>query len=236
MKVISVLIALVGAALAGAVDSFDYHCANIALLQDKSVQKEIGITEAERSQMNKFADAHRARLAAYQKGLNGAAPNAKVLDGYMNDLKSQVVGVMNPAQVKRLRELNLQAAGLIGLLDQVVATKIGFSDAQFKKYRDTYLTGRKEAETLFRNTIVPLDKKYQNLAAPYKGHEKEHEAELKTLSEQYVAEAKQAQSRIKPRVDAITKATEEKMRALITAKQKATWLALQGKKFTPGKK
>ncbi|HVT12695.1 MAG TPA: hypothetical protein VHE55_10550 [Fimbriimonadaceae bacterium] len=236
MKIISVLLVLLGAAIAGAVDSFDYHCANIALLQDKSVQKEIGITATQRAQMNKFADAHRARISSYQKALNGAPPERKVLDGYMDDLKKQVIGVMTVAQVKRLRELNLQAAGLIGLLDKVVATKVGFSDAEFNKYKDTYLEGRKKAETLFRNAIVPLDKKYQNLAAPYKGHEKEREAELKALSDKYVVEAKAAEKRIKPQVEAITKATEEKMRTLITAKQKATWLALQGKKFTPGKK
>lgn len=235
MKVIILLLTLVAGSFASAADTFDYHCANIALLQDKRVQKEIGITEAERARMNKFADANRAVLTDYQKKLNGAQPDRKVLDGYMNTLKKQVIGVMTDPQIKRLRELNLQAAGLIGLLDKVVATKVGFTDAQFNKYRDTYLAGRKEAEAVFRSAIVPLDKKYQQLALPYKGHEKEHQAELKSLSEKYVAEAKEAQARIQPRVNEITKATEQKMAALLTAKQKSTWLALQGKKFTPGK-
>lgn len=234
MKVIILLLALVAAA-AGAADTFDYHCANIALLQDKRVQKEIGITEAERAKMNKYADANRALLTDYQKKLNGARPDKQVLDGYMNALKKQVIGVMTDPQIKRLRELNLQAAGLIGLLDKVVATKVGFTDAQFNKYRDTYVAGRKEAEGIFRAAIVPLDKKYQQLALPYKGHEKEHQAELKSLSEKYVAEAKDAQKRIQPRINEITKATEQKMSALLTPKQKTTWLALQGKKFTPGK-
>lgn len=242
VKGIALLSALLIAAVTYAVDSFDYHCANIALLQDrgdglgKVIQKEIGITEAQRKKMNDVASAYRAKLEAYQKQLKGSRPDLNVLNQRMAELKRGIVGLMTPAQIKRLRELNLQAAGLIGLLDKVVATKIGMTDAQYKQFYKTYVDGKTSAESIVKATMVPIDQKYQKLALAYKGQEKQHEADLKKLHDQYMGEANAAERQIQPRIKAITDGTQQKMTAMITAKQKAAWIALQGKRFVPPSK
>lgn len=239
MKAIILFAAMLVATVATAVDSFDYHCANIALLQaggngmGKILQKEVGLTSAQIAQMNKFAQANIKDLEAYKKSLGGKNANLKVLSGYMDRLKSKVVGVMTPAQVRRLRELNLQAAGLIGLLDKVVATKIGMSDSQYTKFRQIYTDGRKSADTIMRAAQQPISEKYQKLAGAYKGHEKEHEADLKKLFEDYRKEAGAAQQRIAPQMKSITDGTQQGMLAVLTPKEKSAWDGLKGRLFVP---
>jgi hypothetical protein len=236
VKALSLLLILFFAAsVAGAVDSFDYHCANIALLQDAQVRAEVGISEAQRTQMNKFADAHRARLLTYQKKLAGKAPDMQVLSGYLEDLKRNVVGTMTAPQVKRLRELNLQAANLIGLLDQTVAAKIGMVGAQFTKYKNNYINGKNSAENILRQAILPIDQKYQRLAAPYKGKEQQHKAELEQLGKQYQAEVESARKAVQPRVDAITKQTQQQLQSSLTPQEISAWNAIKGKPFHPKK-
>lgn len=235
MKPTLLILLFLSFTLAGAVDSFDYHCANITLLQDKQVQAELRISAAQRAQMNKYADAHLARIDAYRKKVGNGAPDMKVVAGYMADLKAKVVGALSKTQMIRLRELNLQAAGLMALLDPVVAKKIGMSDAQYSKFKKTYLDGKNSAAGVLKNALAPLDAKYNKLAAPYKGKEREHQKELADLQRKFLAEAKQIEDRLKPRLDAITRSTEKKLVGQITAKQKATWKSLEGKPFTPKK-
>lgn len=234
MKGFSVALLLLIASLCGA-DSFDAHCAGVTLLQDKRIQKEIGITEQQRTKMNKFADENRAKMEAYQKSLAGRPPDMKVLTGYMEELKRKVQSVMSPAQIKRLRELNLQAANTLALLDHTVAMKVGMSESQYKQFTKLYGDGQREAQKLAAAQLLPINKKYEKLAAVYKGQEQQHQKELQALSQKYREEATAAAKRIQPKVAAISKQTEKQMIALLSAKQKATWEALKGKKFTPKK-
>jgi len=225
-------------ALAGAADSFDAHCGNIAILQRRDVQNEVGITSAQRDQMNKYADANRAKLVAYQKKLNGKTPDRDVVNGYMLELKSDVDRVLTPAQLKRLRELSLQWAGLLGLMDKVVATKVGMSDAQYTKYRQTFMDGQSVVSKInsqIKEALKPLGEKYDKLFAPYKGHEKEHQAEIKKLLQDFEKEAQPIRQRYAPQVQAITKETQQKMMAILTAQQIAAWKNLEGNKYVPPK-
>jgi hypothetical protein len=237
VKGFSLLIVLLLSAVGFGVDSFDYHCANIALMTNRSVQDEIGITADQRAKMNKFADGHRARLEAYDKKLRAAQKpaDAKVMQGYLDQLKKEVTSVMSAAQIKRLRELNLQAAGLLGLTDKMVALKIGMSETQANAFRQAYVDGKSSAEGIVRSALLPITQKYQKLAMQYRGKEREHEADLKKLDESFKAEAQAAQKKLQPRVDSITQATQKKLTGLITPQQKATWMALQGKRFVPKK-
>lgn len=233
MKGISLFLVVLLAAFASAVDSFDYHCAGIRLLQDQRVQAEIGITAQQRTQMNKFADAHRAKLTAYGTKLGGKQPDPKVLMQYLEELKASVVGIMSTGQVKRLRELNLQASGLVWLCDKVVATKVGMSSSQYTKFCQIYKSGSSAAETLIKQAMLPLDQKYQKLALAYKGKEQQHQKELQALGQQFQAEAKTAQANIKPQYDVITKRTEQQLLACLTPQMKTNWANLKGKTFAP---
>jgi hypothetical protein len=86
-----------------------------------------------------------------------------------------------------------------------------------------------------RSAILPIDQKYQKLAAAYKGQEMQHKAELQKLQQDYMKEAGAARDSVKPRIDAITKDAERRLLAIMTAKQRATWTELQGRKFVPSK-
>lgn len=236
MKVLSIFLLIAIASVSSAFDDFDVHCANIAILQDKRVQSEIKITPVQHDRLTKLAAEHTARLQAYQKQLNGAQPNPSTLGQYILDLKGKVVTVLTPAQLKRLRELNLQAAGLRGLLDSVVAKRVGIPDAQLKNMQQIYQSGSSSATDLLRTAMQPIDQKYKKLAQPYNADPKGHQAELQKLSKDYAAEAAAAQKKITPRLESITNSTEKKLLATLTAQQKATWTALQGTKFVPAKK
>ena len=218
-----------------AADSFDAHCANIAILQSRDIQNEIGITASQRDQMNKFADANRVALQAYQKQLAGKPPEGKVLNGYLLQLQGRVVSVLSASQLKRLRELNLQLAGLGGLMDPVVAGKVGLNGAAYEKYKQTFLAGQKQANALIHQTMDPINSKYEKLASVYKGKEKEHEPELKKLFEQFKTEATAAKQRIEPAVKDLTRGTQQKLLAILTSPQKATWTALKGRTYIPPK-
>ncbi len=77
-------------------DPFDYHCADVVLLQAKAVQKELSITEAQRKKMNDAADTHRVRLSTYDAQQKAAKTKdtreqATVkLKGYFDELKRGV--------------------------------------------------------------------------------------------------------------------------------------------------
>lgn len=235
MKGIIAVFILLIAAVAGAADKFDAYCANPAILQNRAVQNEVKITAQQRAQMNKFADVNRSELEAYQKRLAGKPPEATVIKGYMDELKNKIVGLLSASQLKRLRELNLQALGLAGLVDPMIATKVGLTGSSYTAYKNTFLSGRQETNVLIHQTMDPINAKYEKLAEPYRGKEKEHEAELKKLFEQFKAEATAAEHRLEPKVQAKTKSIQAKLLGLLTAKQKATWEALKGKTFAPPK-
>jgi hypothetical protein len=230
VKGFSLLLVLTWAAFAFP-DDFDVHCANFVIMQDRRVQAEIGIPEKQRTQMNKFADVNRQRLIAYKQRLGNKAPDRNVLDGYLSDLKKNILGIMTPQQIKRLRELNLQAAGLLGLLDKVVATKIGLTGGQYAKFTQIYEKGRSATERVVRSAMLPIDQKYQKLAMSFKGKEKEHEADLKRLGEQYKGEVNAAQQKIQPQIISIRSDAQNKLMAMLTPQEKAIWAALKGKLF-----
>lgn len=231
-RTIILLLLAATAVMATAQDSFDRYCAKVQILQDRRVQNEVGITEAQRKKMNEFAAAHQKKLQAYQQSLAGKTPDMKVLQGYMTDLNKKVLTVLTGPEIIRLRQLNLQAAGLSGLADEVIAKKIGMTSAQLTKFRTTLQTGQVAVAKILQNAIAPIQKRYEPKVAVYKGHEKDHVKELQGLQKAYYEEATAAQQRVKPQVTAITKQTEAKLQAIITPAQKATWIALQGKKFT----
>ncbi len=213
-------------------DEFDIHCANIGILTDRKVQADMGVTQLQRDNMNTFANAYNRQMQSYSgHQLTSAEQKQAMAAG--EQFKRQVLTVLTGPQVKRLRELNLQAAGLIGLLDPIVATRVGMSAAQQKQFTSAYSTGKTSAARILADAIAPIVKKYQQLAAPYKGKEKQNAAKLEQLKKGYVAEVDAKQKSVAPRVNAITKATEQKLRASLTAQQRATWLALEGKKFVP---
>lgn len=141
-------------------------------------------------------------------------------------LKKDVCAVLSPSQMTRLRELNLQRIGLAALNDDVVAKKIGMSDAQIKAYRAAFVAGGQKAAKLQQDTAKPILDKFAKIKPKTK-------AEADTLRQRAGEEVDAAEKKVAPQIVAIEKATQAKLDAVTTPKQKAAFKALMGKPFKP---
>lgn len=216
------------------VDPFDYHCADVILLQAKQVQTELKVTEAQRGKMNDAAATHKTRLTTYQAQQQAAKTKdtqpqtATKLKGFFDELKKGVFGSLNAAQLKRLREITLQRAGLLALLDDVVAKKINFAGANYTTFRNTFSNGAKEAGNIERTNLKPILDKYEPRVRAAKTPD-----ERKQVEAQMRPELEAASKKIAPQIQSLQAETQKKLVALLTPAQKTAWQALLGKPFNP---
>jgi len=217
---------------ARAADSFDYHCADVELLQVKVVQKELNVTDAQRKKMNEAANLHRSRLQTYDAQQQAAktkdtpAQQRTKLKGFYDLLKQGVLTQLSAGQLKRLRELTLQRAGLTALLDKVVATKVGFTSAQTEQYRKAFVSGADKARALEQQVLKPILDKYRVMNP-------KTDAEKTKLQEQMKAEVQAMTKKYAPQMQKIQGDTEKTLRGIFTAANKTAWNALMGKQFAP---
>ena len=190
------LLLLAGVASA-APDPFDFRVADVGLLQAKQVQTAVGITAAQRTKMNTAADTYKKRLETYQKQLQALGtvnPDKAKVRGLFEALKKDVVAVLTPAQLRRVRELTLQRLGLVSLTDATVAKKVGLSTAQVGKIRSAFGAGRAK--------FAALQQKAQTAAAPiaaqYKGRKPKSEAEAASLRKEIEGKLRPIQARSSP--------------------------------------
>lgn len=221
------LLALVATTFA---DAFDAQIASVQLLQTKAVQKELAITEAQRSKMNVFAaefnkqaEAYRAELV--KKSNNGktqVAPDRDREVAMLNQLKTKVVATLTVAQVKRLREISLQAVGVTALGDDAVAQKVGISEAQKKKIRDLVGKGLTSANKLIQEAN---QRAMKGIPQP------KSEAEAKTAQATFQKRSQAEQQKIKGKIESIRSSTISGVMAILNTKQRSIWNALLGKPF-----
>ena len=225
------LLLLAGVASA-APDAFDFRVADVGLLQAKQVQTDVGITAAQRTRMNAAADAYKKRLETYQKQLQALGtvnPDKAKIRTYFEALKKDVVAVLTPTQLKRVRELTLQRLGLVSLTDTTVATKVGLSTAQVGRIKVAFGAGRAK--------FAAVQQRAQAAAAPiaaqYKDRKPKTQAEAAALRKEVEGKLKPIQAKFIPQFQAIGKGTDAAMLAVLTPAQKNAWAALKGKPFKP---
>ena len=235
MRSILLTIAIgIGAMVQAQPDPFDYHCADVILLQAKEVQKELAITEAQRKKMNDSADTHRTRLTTYQAQQRAAKTkdtreqSQTKLKGYFDELKRGVFTSLSGAQLKRLRELTLQRAGLLALLDDVVAKRIGLTGASHDKFRKTFADGAKEASDIERANLKPIFDKWESKMRAAKTVD-----ERKKIEAQMRPELESAGKKVGPQIQKLQNDTRVKLVGMLSAAQKSAWQALLGKPFKP---
>lgn len=215
-----------------AAENFDFSVANFAILQDKRVQKEVGITAAQRDQLNRFAAADNERrkaiIAAAQKAKEKelTPDQKKAVNASLLKLRSEVLSSLKPEQLRRLRELTIQSAGPIALLEENIARRLKVTLDQRKKIAAAYQAGQKEAVSLRNAALGPL-------SAKWRGKKPKNEAEAKTLSAEFNKEMRAAEQKVAPRLNAISMETGRKIMAIVTAQQRAEFEALKGKPFRP---
>ncbi|MEZ0324543.1 MAG: hypothetical protein ACAH95_01435 [Fimbriimonas sp.] len=219
--------------LPGKMDEFYFHAANIELLQAKPVQKEIGVTEAQRNRMNDFADIHRGRLSTLEAEYKKAKKNPREvtkdpkLVGFFYELKLNVMRTLQPAQLKRLGEISLQQVGLAALTDEIVAKKVGMSKAQLEKMRAAFKAGGTKYAAAERAAANPVLTKYKDK------HVKDKK-EAEAMQKQFDADMHAAMQRASPNLTGIRAAAEKSMKAILTSSQLSKYQALLGRKFSPG--
>jgi hypothetical protein len=213
-------------------DPFYFHAADVALLQAKQVQKELGVTEPQRARMNQFADKHRQRLSAlageYKKAGKSEqqATQDPRLVGYFIELKKNVMSQLSAAQLKRLGEISLQHLGLAALTDDKVGARIGLSKDQIQQMRNAFQDGGKKYGAAEKAAADPVLNKYKDR------HVKDKK-EAEALQKQFDAELAAVMKKAAPQLSAIKSETEKQMRGILSAKQMAAWKALLGKPFKP---
>lgn len=217
-KAVFVLFMALVAVIASA-QSFDDQIASIILLQDKAVQKDIGITEQQRAAMNKYADAHRAKLAAYYQQLQKtkAKEDEKKLLAWFQEMKHGVLSQMSPAQVRRLREISLQYLDFTALADRTVGAKVGLSAAQHEQIDRIVQAMQRRGQSIEADArkIVEADPRV---------------AKAKTQQEKD-AIAKAAFMKIMPRLQDLKAEARKQVLAVLTPTERAAWQQLLGKPF-----
>lgn len=229
-KALPIVALIAGAAFSHA--DFDYEVSNIGLMQAKEVQKDMGISEAQRAKLNKHAD----WLNAQNKKLNSMAekfaakkkqpPAVLQLESIqiLKEMKRRVMGELSKQQVVRLRELTIQQAGYLALMDPSVAQKIGLNESKVGQIRSHFEQNNKDLNEAQKAAFDPLAKKYQN-ADP-----KAIESDPKKKAE-YEKDVQAAQAKVGPKMEALQKDWNSFVEKLLTSQQLSAFKALQGKTF-----
>lgn len=223
-------VGFVTTALAAQADAFDEQVASIVLLQNQNVQKDMKVTTAQRDKMNSFAAKFNKEQQAYFDKLKKESERTKKPPTrdekrelqMVAGLKRQVIAILTPTQIVRLRQISLQAIGVAALADDIVAKKVGLEASQITKIRGIVKKGLEEGQ------------KISNAA--------EAEAAKGIKEPKNEAEQKAAQAKFKERWKTIGPPTEKKLNALRTKtinevmatmnpKQKSTWTSLIGPMF-----
>jgi len=223
------LVLAAAATTAGAfAQSFDEQVASVFLLQAKPIQKELGVTANQRLAMNKFADAHRVKLSAYYKVLEQSKqkPDESKVVALLTDMKKGVFAQLNPAQLKRLRELTLQDLDFTALLYPKVASRIGLNPAEQKRVTSLIKFGIDKANGI-RNEAISRD------TADLQKQKPKNQAEEKALSDEANRRAQAAMDRVLPRIERIRADTRRQVLAVLTPAERTKWQDLMGKPFKP---
>ncbi|MBS1708270.1 MAG: hypothetical protein JSS65_06055 [Armatimonadetes bacterium] len=232
------------AASPGADRQFDFEIADFRILQNKDVQKDMGITEDQRKSMNAEADKFNSELkvldAAYAKAKE-SDPNAKPptdkLSTLQNKLKSQILSGLGAAQLTRLREITIQGAGDLALLDPRVGKVIGLSDAQTKSLRSRWDTNSKKAQELTKKGAAIEQAALKPLFEKYKNTKPKDEAEAKARQTEANNALKSHESELKPiqkQIGDLQADFLQLVKSTLDEKQKKAYENLRGKQFKTG--
>ncbi|MEQ1823095.1 MAG: hypothetical protein ABL949_11335 [Fimbriimonadaceae bacterium] len=212
-------------------DAFDGQVASIVLLQDKAIQTELKITEAQRAKLNtyggKFNSDQKAYYAEMEKKLkankNTKPDQAREMKMLM-DLKTKVLATLNASQLKRLREISLQAIGVTALADETVASRVGLNASQKTKIQGLLQSGLQAVEKIQRDTSAQAGK---GIAQPKT--KAEQEAAQKKFSDRMRTLGPPAEAKI----ESVRRKTITDVLAILTPGQNTIWRALLGPMFKP---
>ena len=228
-----VLVALaVGVPVLACADDFDKKVADINLLFNKEIQDEIGLKEDQRTKMNKHGDVMRAAVQKLQEEFNKQVKESKTppkqpvekINALQQTFHDKVLGELTDQQIKRLRELTLQAAGYPILMNPIVAKRVGLTDAQVQAVRKQFESTAKKAGEAEAKAMAPIE-------AKYKDRKPKNEEEARALQETVGKEVAEARKKLEPTLKKYREEFIAGIKKIIKAKQFNIFDALMGKKF-----
>lgn len=231
MKFLSTVALVTLSSLALAVDEFDFAVANVQILADKSVQKEIGLTEGQRSRLNSYADVMNKKtqdkVSEYQKAKKQPDMEfQKFGQETFETFRSNCLNVLSASQLKRLRELTIQAAGPRALMDKVVAKRCGLVEPDYSKFINIIVDGDRKIAKI-KGEIS------QKIQAKYKNSKPKDAAAQKKLYEQIQKDTAAESKKRDAEVIKILKDQDAKIKTVITKAYLTKLTEVAGKPFKP---
>ena len=223
---VSLLFAVAAASAFGQkADVFDLEVSNVMILQSPAIQKEVGMTEGQRSKIQGYAEAFNKKKDAFlqsekarrDKQGKSFQPNEAKLRDIFTEFRGQVLNQLSAKQVKRLAQVTLQEVGMASMLDANVARKLGITPAQSQRLKAAYEDGTKRNAAIEQAAVAPIDKEFKN--------KDPKDPKMRELFNQRMAAAA---DKVKPSLDKIKLETRAKFRSILTAQQLAQWTALLG--------
>ncbi|MBL8060561.1 MAG: hypothetical protein JNK63_07605 [Chthonomonas sp.] len=225
---VSIAIALMGSVFAQI--EFDKEVCDITLLQTTEVKTELKVTQAQRAKMNSASSGYNAVAKKIEdkmrKGQQPTEAEQKQMRAAFDKMRIGVLNVLTAVQIKRLREISLQTAGLLALTDPAVTKKVGLSASQVSKVK-TYL---KDSYQQAGDLTEAVHKK---LESEFKGKNPKTDAEKRRLAEQYQKRLREEMKKIEPKLTKIQTDGRARIMAVLSAGQRTIWNSLLGKPFNP---
>jgi hypothetical protein len=223
---------IASATLAFGRDEFDLKVANIDVLRDRAVQDEIGITEGQRTTLNKYADAfskgNQAKIDEYKKAKK--QPDAALQKFTMNafiTLRTNVLKSVSDGQLKRLREITLQIAGPRAILDPVVAKRVGLTDAEYQAFKKAIIDGDTKIAKIKGEIGKKIQLQFKNVKKPKT--KEEADAINKKVNAAVEVESKKRASEFRK----ISAESDSKVGKIVNKTYLERLRALMGKPFEP---
>lgn len=222
-------VGVVAFANAAADDMIYAYASNVKLLEAPEVKKELGVTEAQLTEMRKHAAWHGRQLQALEQAMKdqeaktGKKPELPVpqLQMLMEEMKRRVLSELTKVQVKRLGEISLQSLGPQAMVDPQVAKHLSITDAQRKKLAGLFEATGKKIAALTEAAEKPLEAKYKG------------KLNDEATKREFEKEAATARGKLEKDVAPILAQLNKDIDATITASQKKAWTELLGKPFQP---
>ncbi|MCU0317193.1 MAG: hypothetical protein MUC92_11440 [Fimbriimonadaceae bacterium] len=208
-------------------DQFDYDIAELRILQLRPVQDELKVTTNQRAKLTTHASWFNGELqkldkqfAETRKSNPRAQPPLSAVQNLERQLKQRCFNELNATQLRRLREITLQQAGPLAVLDPRVARRIGITDATRQDMERRFQAQQQRVRKIADDALAPLNRKYGNT-------QPKDQAEAQRRQ----SEAQAALAKVQPQVAKIEQEFMAFMDRTLTAEQKAAYQRLLGAAF-----
>ena len=137
------------------------------LLRDKKVQEELKLTDDQKAAFKKIGEKYKSKFADAQ---GDREKMGELFKQAGEEVNKAIPEVLKPDQVKRLKQLEVQASGLNAFSKDDVKSALKLSDKQEKDIQTTQDELKKDREDLFKDVGEDQEKRRGPQEGP--GHAK----------------------------------------------------------------